>query len=112
MTDEWLDKASGKWLTGPEVEQHGGLKGRVLRLGAEQMQDGNERPVLYVDIEGRERIFAVNVGAGEKLRKALGKKPSAKLVGARISFTTEIARNPRTGVTGPAVRIESVTVGL
>lgn len=108
MSDDWLDKASGKWLTGPEVEAHPGLSGRILRLGEENMTDGNTRPVLYVDVEGRERIFAVNAGAADKLRGFLKGRPSSALAGKRVSFTTEIARNPRTGVSGPAVRIKEV----
>ena len=108
MTDAWLDKASGKWLTGPEVEEHGGLRGRIARLGEETMTDGNVRPVIYVSVDGRERIFAVNAGAGAKIGAYLKGRPSGTLVGKVIAFTTEIARNPRTGVTGPAVRIGEI----
>lgn len=106
--DDWLDKASGKWLTGPEVEANRGLSGRILRLGEENMADGNVRPVLYVDIEGRERVVAVNATNAETLRRYLKGRASASLIGKRVSFKTEVARNPRTGVTGPAVRIAEV----
>lgn len=108
MPDAWLDKASGKWLTGPEVDEHRGLSGKVLRLEEERMNDGNVRPTIILSIGGRERTFGVNAGAAAKIGSYLKGKPSTALLGKTISFATEIARNPRTGVTGPAVRIAEI----
>ena len=105
----WLDKASGEWVTGPEVAEHGGLTGRVETLTEETMADGNVRPTLVLVIGGRKRKVAVNQGAANVLRTALGKKDERALIGAKVTLTTEIARNPRTGVTGPAVRIAKIT---
>lgn len=109
MPDDWLDKASGKWLTGPEVEEKGGLSGTILSLGEEKMNDGNVRPTLLVRISGRERVVGINAGAAEKIRGYLKGKPSSALVGKTIHLTTELARNPRTGITGPAVRIHRIS---
>ena len=105
----WLDRASGEWLTGPEVAEHGGMSGRIESLTEETMADGNVRPTLVVMIDGRKRKVAVNQGAASVIRSALGKRDERALVGAKVAFTTEMARNPRTGVTGPAVRIGKLT---
>lgn len=108
MTDAWLDGARGEWLTGPEVAEANGLQGRVVSLGVEKMNDGEERRTVVVHIEGRDRKFAVNVGAAEKIAGFLRGKASSSLIGKTIEFTTEIAKNPRTQVSGPAVRIARI----
>lgn len=82
---DWGSHATGTYLTADEVEQAGGMTGKVIRLAVEPLKFGT-KDVAYLSVGGRERGLVINRKSMLVLTEWLHGRGEQALVGATLNL--------------------------